>query len=138
MNEAYRDSYYLTDDREIKSVENDSDFVRAWSKNKTIAKTRIGKERTFAKNEIRQTLKEIEEGEDFRYRHQAKVTKNEKLRIKNKMAWYERIIEDEERRRQERIIKGLPPYVYWNDGYWVSSLNELKNKYEEKYGTEND
>lgn len=95
-------------------------------------------ERTFAKEDIRQELKQHNEGEDFRYRYKTTITKNEKMRIEHRISWYERIIETYKRRDEQREAQGLDPYHCFRPGHWLSSLNKLKKKYEEKYGITND
>ncbi len=110
-----------------------------WAGKTEMKTTGIRKERQFERQEVKSLLDEHRQGEDFRYKHVGKRNKNEKIRMEHRIYWYERIIEKYKRMREERKAQGFSTSLsYWGDGYWESSLNKLKKKYEEKYGIEND
>lgn len=100
---------------------------RAGWTGKKEAKGKIGRERIYAKKEIKQALTEIEAGEEYRYPHHSPVTPNEKARLESQI---------------EKTEHRLNRYREWsNSGYmwksWASraksQLDKLKNKLKEKF-----
>ena len=88
------------------------------------AKGKIHRERNYEKQEIRQALQEIEEGDDYRYLHKAKRVKNEKARLENTIRWYERTIEKYKQRE----------WGIFGSGWLESGYRKALAKYKEKFG----
>ena len=88
------------------------------------AKTKIGRERNYAKKEIRQEIRQLEEGDDFRYRNKpSKKILTTKQKIEKELAWYERVLEKWSRPNVESQRKK-------NDfnGWYSRTLNSYKDK----------
>ena len=96
----------------------------------------IRKERQFEKKEINEMVSEYEQGENFRYRHNATVNKNEKLRMEYRISKYKRRVEENNKTRKNDIAQGKSLSCCAFDGYWSSALKKLQKKYNEKYGAE--
>ena len=104
---------------------------RAGYVGKKEAKDKISRERNYAKKEIRQELKEIEEGDDFRYKHKAKKVLTPEQKLEKNINWYQMIIEQWERPNRK---------AGWMSDGWISGiihrykekLKKLKKEKDEK------
>lgn len=86
-------------------------------------------ERMYAKQEIREALKEMDENYQATYR-KSKRRRNEKARLEHSMEWYRKVIADEERRRRE--------HPEWGSSYFGNyardALRKAEKEWEEKFG----
>ena len=87
------------------------------------AKSKIRRERNYAKSEIRQELRIVEEGEDFRYKHKSKKILTNKQKIEKRLAWYERVLEEWTRPNREAQWK-----KYDHDSWFGRYVNSLRDK----------
>lgn len=103
-----------------------------WEGGKGYKKKSNRSERMYENKEIRDELEEFNQGEEFRYKHKSKVTKNDKMRLESQISWYKRTID----RYRDRIS---------TDGYFFGfvtsfkhTYEKLKQKWDEKYGNKDD
>ena len=59
-----------------------------WETGKGAKQTSNRSERVYEKQEIRQELKEFEQGEDFKYRHKSKKPETELEKDERRLNWY--------------------------------------------------
>lgn len=103
-----------------------------WNTGKCHKKNANSRERTYAKEEIKNELEEVTEGEDFRYRHRRSRKRTWIQRLERMLAWYDRYI--------EKLDSNPPAFPYYGSDYFRNKRNALLNKIKElkeKNGTSN-
>lgn len=88
-------------------------------------------ERMYAKEEIRQALKEMDDDYQATYK-KSKRKRNEKARLEHSIAWYEKVVAEDERRQRENPDRGSWRCSFIS--YARDALRKAKKEYAEKFG----
>jgi len=94
-----------------------------WNTGKHCKRNSNNRERTYAKEEIKNELEEVIEGEDFRYRHRRSRKRTWLQRLERILAWYDRYI--------EKLDSNPPIFSYHGSDYYRKKRNELLKKIKE-------
>lgn len=105
---------------------------KGWTGAKTAKELTKGRERQYGESEIKQQLQEDFEGDEYRYTS-GKRKKNEKARVKYRLAYYEQRLKVEELKRDRAREKGERYHDcgWFGLSYYSSSVDRCKKELEE-------
>ena len=95
---------------------------RAGSCGKKEAKGKISRERNYAKEEVKQALKELDEGDEYRYPHYARKELTKEQKTQKQLSWFEHIYE---RWTRPNDVKRREAQDH--DGYFAKHLNWIRS-----------